>query len=41
LVAIEAKNVGTPDNTRPFDHGKLEIVTLSGLISGEATFEPG
>lgn len=27
--------------TREFDKGKLEIVTLAGVIFGRATFQPG
>jgi mannose-6-phosphate isomerase-like protein (cupin superfamily) len=41
MAAIEVKNIGTPDETRTFDHGKLEVVTLSGVVFGKATFEPG
>jgi mannose-6-phosphate isomerase-like protein (cupin superfamily) len=41
MAAIEVKNIGTPDETRTFDHGKLEVVTLSGMVFGKATFEPG
>jgi mannose-6-phosphate isomerase-like protein (cupin superfamily) len=41
MAGIEVKNLGSPDETRTFDHGKLEIVSLSGLTFGKATFEPG
>jgi mannose-6-phosphate isomerase-like protein (cupin superfamily) len=35
------QNIGVPDETRSFDHGRLEIVTLTGVTFGKATFEPG
>jgi len=38
---IEKKNLSSPDETRPFSKGKLEIVTIGGTALGRATFEPG
>lgn len=37
----EAKNLSSPDETRTFDKGKLEIVEVDGRLVGRATFEPG
>jgi len=37
----ESKKLDKPDETRPFDKGKLEIVNLGGTMLGRATFEPG
>ena len=41
MAATEAKSISTPDETTNFDNGKLEVVTLSGVVFGKATFEPG
>ncbi|MFN8036112.1 MAG: cupin domain-containing protein [Acidimicrobiia bacterium] len=38
---MEKKNAGSPDETRKFDKGQLEVSTLSGVVWGRATFEPG
>jgi hypothetical protein len=38
---LEAKNVSKPDETRSFDHGKLDVVFLQGLEAGCFTLEPG
>ena len=35
------KNINTPDETRTFPKGKLELVTLNGVTFGKATFQPG
>jgi quercetin dioxygenase-like cupin family protein len=35
------KNLGTPDETRPFPNGELKVVKIGGLTVGEATFRPG
>ena len=37
----EMKNVGSPDETRRFEHGKMELVNIGGGAVGKATFEPG
>ena len=37
----EAKTFDTPDEVREFEHGKVELVTVSGKPIGRATFEPG
>ena len=35
------KNLSQPDETRTFDKGKLELVTLGGVTFGRAQLEPG
>jgi mannose-6-phosphate isomerase-like protein (cupin superfamily) len=35
------KNLGTPDETRAFPNGKLDVVKVGALVFGKATFEPG
>jgi mannose-6-phosphate isomerase-like protein (cupin superfamily) len=35
------RNIGTPEETRPFDRGKMEVVKLPTATIGRATFEPG
>ena len=37
----ESKNLSSPEETRTFDKGKLEIVTVNGQQVGRGTFEPG
>jgi hypothetical protein len=37
----EMKSIGTPDETRKFNLGKIEIVNIGGGTVGKATFEPG
>jgi quercetin dioxygenase-like cupin family protein len=42
MAGMEAKNLGSPDETRPFaGKGKAEVVTLGGQTIVRATFEPG
>ena len=37
----ESRNLSTPDETRTFDKGRLEIVEVNGQMVGRGTFEPG
>ena len=37
----ERKNLATPDETRNFPNGKLELVNVGGSTIGKVTFEPG
>ena len=37
----ESKNLKSPDETRSFEHGKMELVNLDGGTVGRGTFEPG
>jgi uncharacterized cupin superfamily protein len=41
LHAAEKKNFAAPDETRTFNHGKLDIVQVGGTAIGRATFQPG
>ncbi len=41
MAKTERKNVGKPDETRPFPKGKMEVVKVGDLVFGKATFEPG
>jgi quercetin dioxygenase-like cupin family protein len=42
MAALEVKNLGTPDETRPFaDRGRAEVVTVGGTTIVRGTFEPG
>jgi len=38
---MQKKSMSKPDETRTFDKGKLELVTLGGITFGRATFQPG
>jgi hypothetical protein len=40
-TAMEVKDLSSPDETRPFPKGKMEVVKLSGVTIGRGTFEPG
>src|SRR2546422_2758779 len=40
-ASMKKKNIGTPEETRPFDKGKMEVVKLPTATIGRATFEPG
>jgi hypothetical protein len=37
----ELKSLQSPDETRRFGHGQMEVVKIAGGIVGRATFEPG
>ena len=38
---IQGKNLGSPDEVRSFDKGKMDVVTLGNVTVGLAMFEPG
>lgn len=38
---MERKTLHSPDETRQFPKGKIELVTIGGVTFGKATFEPG
>ncbi len=40
-MSFEVKSLSTPDETRSFDKGKLELVKVGGGTIGLATFQPG
>ena len=37
----ELRRFETPDETRTFQKGKFETVTIGGMVIGRATYEPG
>jgi mannose-6-phosphate isomerase-like protein (cupin superfamily) len=41
MANAEMKSIGTPDETRTFTRGKIEVVNIGGGTVGKATFEPG
>jgi len=38
---IKVKSLDSPDETRTFDHGKIEIANIDGFTVGRLTLEPG
>lgn len=41
-MAMETRNIESPDETRPFKaHGQVDVVTLGDFTLGKGTFEPG
>lgn len=41
-MELQAKNLGSPEETRPFtDKGKLDVVKLGDVTVGRGVFEPG
>jgi mannose-6-phosphate isomerase-like protein (cupin superfamily) len=41
MASMEKKALGAPDETRRFEKGMLELVTLQGVTFGRATLQPG
>jgi len=41
MAGAETKNVGSPDETRKFGHGKIDVVNIGGGVVGRAEFQPG
>jgi hypothetical protein len=41
MAKMQKKNCAQPDETRNFDKGRLELVTLAGVTFGRGTFQPG
>ena len=41
LEKMEKKSLSHPDETRRFDKGRVEVVTVSDVSFGRATLEPG
>lgn len=37
----EQKNFGTPDETRSFEHGIVEVLSIAGAEIGRLTLQPG
>ena len=38
---MQRKNLARPDETRSFDKGKVELVTVNDVTFGRATLQPG
>jgi quercetin dioxygenase-like cupin family protein len=38
---LEVKSTNTPDETRTFEKGKIELVKVGGTTIGRAVFQPG
>jgi hypothetical protein len=41
MAPMQKRNMLSPDETRTFEKGKLELVTIGGITFGRATFQPG
>jgi len=41
MKATEKKSLNSPDETRTFPKGKVEMVVVGGVTFGRATFDPG
>ena len=41
MATMLKRNMLSPDETRTFDQGKLELVTMGGITFGRATLQPG
>jgi|PlaIllAssembly_1097288.scaffolds.fasta_scaffold515620_2 hypothetical protein len=41
MEKMEVKNLGSPEEVRTFDKGKVELVKIGGRVIGRATFQPG
>jgi mannose-6-phosphate isomerase-like protein (cupin superfamily) len=41
VSTFQKKNIDKPDETRKFDKGQLNAITLGEVVFGRATFEPG
>ena len=41
MAKMQKKSMNSPDETRSFPKGKVELVTLGSITFGRATFQPG
>ena len=41
MTKMQKKSLNIPDETRSFEKGKLQLVTISGVTFGKAVLEPG
>jgi hypothetical protein len=41
MAKLTIKQFGTPDETRPFGHGHMDVVKFEGGTVGRGVFEPG
>jgi len=40
-MTLQTKNLDSPDDTRTFDNGQMQIVNVAGATIGRAVFQPG
>lgn len=41
MEQTEYKNLSSPDETRTFGHGRMDVIKIGGGVVGRATLEPG
>jgi hypothetical protein len=41
VATLEKKSLDSPDETRPFSKGRLDLVRFGGITVGRQTLEPG
>ena len=41
MTGIEIRRFEQADETRTFEHGSFELVTIGGVTIGRASYEPG
>ncbi|OGO52512.1 MAG: cupin [Chloroflexi bacterium RBG_16_68_14] len=41
MATSEKKSLNSPDETRPFEKGKVELINIGSGTVGRATFQPG
>ena len=41
MSKMQKKNLGSPDETRSFDKGKIELANFADITIGRAILEPG
>lgn len=41
MLEVILRSFDTPDETRLFEKGRLEIVRIGGMVLGRASYEPG
>lgn len=41
MASAEQKDFGSPDETRPFEKGRLDLLNIGGSQIGRLTLEPG
>jgi hypothetical protein len=41
MSGVESISLDTPQETRTFPHGEVQLVTVGGSVVGRFTFEPG
>jgi hypothetical protein len=41
MAGIEIRRFEQADETRKFEHGSFELVTIGGVTIGRASYEPG